>query len=77
MQNIMEFAILVEREPAIEGSYGCSIPVYFFILKKNLKKFKIIFFYFKLIFFNIFRLFWCVDFKKKFKKIKKIILIYF
>jgi aromatic ring-opening dioxygenase LigB subunit len=39
----MEFAILVEREPAIEGSYGCSIPVYFFILKIFFKKFKIIF----------------------------------
>jgi hypothetical protein len=45
----------------------------FYILKiflKNLIFFY--FFYFKLIFFDIFKLFWCAKFKNNFKKIKNI-----
>jgi len=38
---------------------------------------KIIFFLLKINFFIYFKLFWCSDFKNNFKKIKKIILIYF
>jgi len=44
----------------------------FFIFKVFLKKIKIFYFfiYFKLIFVYIFKSFWCVDIKNKFKKIK-------
>jgi hypothetical protein len=46
----------------------CSCPVYFCILKDI---------FFKLYIFYIFKLFWCIDIKNNFLKIKKIILIYF
>jgi len=35
------------------------------------------FYYFKLIFFSVFKLFWCIGIKNKILKIKNIILIYF
>jgi hypothetical protein len=41
MQNIIEFAILVEREPAIEGSYYCYTPGSYYCYTPCL------FFYFK------------------------------
>jgi hypothetical protein len=48
--------------------------VCFGVSKTFMKKFKcywLFFLYFKLIFFDTFRSFWCADFKKNFKKINK------
>jgi len=60
----------------VEAKIASLDPVYFCVSKIFLKFFYF-FLWFKLIFFGIFRLFWCVDVKNNFVKIKNIILIYF